>query len=103
MVTTLKVLGFFALFAIDIPLLIYRGFVLSILWAWFLVPLGLPEIGIAHALGVSVIIGLTYAGLSDKKADPDESLAEVAVWAMIRSFFSSSFAWAVGAIIYWYM
>lgn len=34
---------------------IWSGYVLSILWAWFLVPFGLPEIGVAHAIGIVLI------------------------------------------------
>lgn len=33
-----------------------RGIVLSYMWLWFLVPLGLPVIGVLHALGISVIV-----------------------------------------------
>lgn len=40
---------------------IYRGFVLSLLWSWFLTPIGLPHIGITQALGLSMTIAmLTY-------------------------------------------
>lgn len=59
--------AFIALFAL------YNGFVLSILFGWFLVPLGLPQIGIAHAYGLSLLAsvilstrGLSFSG--DKKA-----------------------------------
>ena len=38
--------------------IVLRGWVLSTLWAWFLVPLGAVEIGIAAALGISIIIGM---------------------------------------------
>lgn len=38
--------------------IVLRGWVLSTLWGWFLVPLGAVEIGIAAALGISIIIGM---------------------------------------------
>lgn len=41
-----------------ILLTIWRGFILSCLWAWFMVPLGLPEIGVAHAIGVAFLVGM---------------------------------------------
>ncbi len=45
-----------------IPLLtILRGLVLSTLWRWFLVPLGAPAIGIAAAIGISVIVAMLTA------------------------------------------
>jgi hypothetical protein len=33
-----------------------RGFVLLKMWAWFLIPLGLPTITLWHAVGVSMIV-----------------------------------------------
>lgn len=50
---------------------ILRGFVLSILWAWFLVPLGVPPIGIAGAIGVTLMIDMfipTNSGKSTTEA-----------------------------------
>ena len=35
--------------------ILVNGFVISTLWAWFLVPLGLPQIGIIHAAGISIL------------------------------------------------
>ncbi len=39
-----------------VVLSVVRGFVLSYLWSWFVAPLGIPEIGIAHAIGISLIV-----------------------------------------------
>jgi len=52
--------------AIIVPLAMLRGFVLSTMWAWFVVPLGLPAIGIALAIGLSLTVGL-FSGLSPKR------------------------------------
>ena len=54
-----------------IPILaIVRGFVLSYLWTWFLVPFGLPEIGVAWAIGLSMIVAyLTHEGAYTGPAD----------------------------------
>lgn len=46
---------------------VLRGWALSTLWAWFLVPIGVPAIGIATALGISVIIGLFTVHLNNDK------------------------------------
>lgn len=35
-----------------------RGWILSVMWGWFAVPLGLMAIGLWHACGVSSLIGL---------------------------------------------
>lgn len=49
------VLGIIALFALA---LVWRGLVLSIMWGWFIVPLGAPEIGVALAIGIAGTIGM---------------------------------------------
>jgi len=40
------------------PAAVWDGYVLSILWGWFVVPLGLAAIGKAHAYGICVVLGL---------------------------------------------
>jgi hypothetical protein len=37
---------------------ILSGFVLTQLWAWFIVPLGVPAIGIAHGIGLSLVASM---------------------------------------------
>lgn len=37
------------------------GYVIHVLWAWFLVPLGVPSVGVAQAYGLSVLFG-TFLG-----------------------------------------
>ncbi len=38
--------------------IIITGLLLSVFWGWFLVPIGLPAIGIAQALGVSLVVSI---------------------------------------------
>lgn len=55
---------------VKIPLMplfaVWRGFVLSILWLWFIVPLGAPQIGIAHCIGISGLLSMLIAHLSSR-------------------------------------
>ena len=45
--------------------MIWRGYVLSILWGWFIVPfVGLPEMNIPTAIGVAALVGLTVMAQS---------------------------------------
>ena len=37
-----------------------NGYVLTKLWLWFLVPLGVPAIGIAAAMGIIVTVALVH-------------------------------------------
>lgn len=58
---------------------IWRGFVLSILWGWFAVPLGLPPIGIAWAIGVATVVGMLAGSYSEDKEDKDDGWKKVIV------------------------
>jgi len=47
------------IFAGIILSIILKGWVLSILWSWFIVPtLGLPILSIPIAIGISIVVGL---------------------------------------------
>ena len=47
-----------------IPVLtVYNGWILSIVWSWFMVPLGLPTLSIAHGIGVICVMVLLFPGL----------------------------------------
>ena len=58
-----------------IPLSILYAFVLSVFWGWFLVPLGVIDIGPAHAYGLSTMVTMvTYRRDLETK---DQSMLEV--------------------------
>lgn len=48
---------------------IYQGFILSIVWVWFMVPFGLPAIGIAWAIGLTIVVRLIT---HTNRAEPEE-------------------------------
>lgn len=49
---------------------IIKGLVLSRLWLWFAVPLGLPAISHAHAYGLTLLLALfAFTGERDKTID----------------------------------
>ena len=78
-----------------IPGMFLRGWLLSILWNWFAVPLGVLYIGPWHAFG----IGLIYSVLSYKykKFEPystDQALARIA-----SSIFFVIFVLVIAAIV----
>lgn len=54
----------------SVAAVIVRGHVLSILWGWFLVPLGLRPIGAVLAIGVSLTISLFIRSLGEAQ-DPE--------------------------------
>jgi hypothetical protein len=79
-----------------VVLSIARGFVLSYLWQWFVVPFGLPNIGVAHAIGISLIVSfLTYEGAKTDNKD----VAEAISGPVIQLVVVFAFGWLVHAIM----
>jgi hypothetical protein len=55
----MKLLGCFGLIALLVLNVILTGWVLSILWAWFIVPVfSAPALSIPYALGVALVVGM---------------------------------------------
>jgi hypothetical protein len=50
---------------------LYVGAVLWLLWTWFLVPLGVPQIGVAWAIGISCIAALLNPAQKEDQSDDD--------------------------------
>lgn len=51
---------------------ILRGYVLSVMWGWFVVPtFGLPPLNIPIAIGLALIIAFTTHQVSLKKEEQD--------------------------------
>ena len=46
------------LVVVMVVLALFGAFTISTLWAWFVVPLGVKSIGLAHAYGLSVIVSV---------------------------------------------
>jgi len=67
------VVVFIGIGALLVPLAILRGWVLSILWGWFMVPVfGLPALGIAQAIGVGLVVTtFTHTGSSNCQKSKD--------------------------------
>lgn len=74
---------------------LYSAFVLATLWGWFVVPLGIAQIGIAHAYGLSLIpaVLLSSRGLYS----PEDKRTEAAVAALMMPAVALLFGWiAIG-------
>lgn len=80
------VFGVFAtIFAVLAAGVIVNGYVLSILWVWFVVPLGLPVISVAHCIGIAMVSSwLTYQHQTTKEEDKEKALENLLIVFIIR-------------------
>lgn len=83
------VVGFIGL---TVGTILWRGYVLAILWGWFAVPaFGLPQLTIAQAIGVSIVVGmLTHQGFKD-----DRELGPLVALALLGPLVSLLIGWIV--------
>lgn len=94
------------------PLLaIWNGFVLSKLWTWFVVPLGVNQISIPHAMGISTLVGLFLSGivltLAQIKSNMEDKDEDQLLVALMTSFLFGIIvpllAWGFGAIYHYFI
>ena len=91
-------MGLIFLLLLSIPASILQGFVISKLWFWFIAPLGIVNIGIAQAIGISLIVSLLTTHV-DMARDPD-----MKGWPMlIGQVAGLLFIWGFGAIVHMFM
>ena len=77
------------------PLLVLlNGWVLSVLWGWFAVPVfGLPALSIPAALGVQVIV--SFLTKHHRKDIPDDERIERLMFYTLRAFGWLAVGWVV--------
>lgn len=46
--------------------LVFYGFVLSVLWGWFIVPLGIASITVPQAVGIAAVVNLFRFAMESK-------------------------------------
>jgi hypothetical protein len=68
---------------------LWWGYAIHVLWAWFVVPLGVVPIKLAHAYGLSVLFGLflNTRGLEiGKEKSSDDWATSVTVGVLMPAF-----------------
>jgi hypothetical protein len=61
---------------ITVPIGVFlNAYTLLCLWLWFIVPLGVPAIGLVHAMGIMLIKGFMMAKYLPKDQEEDEEPA----------------------------
>lgn len=96
----LKFLGLFWSFVfLFIVASCVEGLVLSYLWEWFVVPLGLRPVTILHAIGICVLLDFITYHYYDYKRSEEVGLAASFSYILIRP----AVAIAVGAAVHYGM
>ncbi|MDP3696508.1 MAG: hypothetical protein Q8R55_00575 [Candidatus Taylorbacteria bacterium] len=75
------VVGMFVLIGgIVVVSTLLRGYVLSVLWRWFMVPtLGLPALSVAQAIGIALVVGMLTHQSQHYPEDKDEKTSKKVV------------------------
>ena len=76
-----------------------EGIVLSYLWDWFVVPLGLQPVPFFHAIGLCVLLDFITYNYYDCKKSEDIGLSISIIFVLMRPVV----AILVGAIVYYMM
>lgn len=95
-VAALSIVGVISL----VPLsMIWSGYVLSVMWAWFLAPLGVPALGVAQAIGVSMTVQML-----NRYSRADEAAQSPSMWTGItHAAFTPAVALLMGWIVQRYV
>jgi len=72
-----------------------EGLVLSYLWEWFVVPLGMKPVGILHAIGLCVLLDFVMYSYGDYRNSESASLSSSLAYILIRP----TVAFLVGFVI----
>lgn len=84
--------------------IVFRAWVLTILWAWFIVPFGIPALTITTALGISLIVGMFTAHLQTKPAEKGSKDIPTLVGQVASQAFGAPLViLLMGWIVTWFM
>lgn len=76
-----------------VVLALLGAFTVSTLWAWFIVPFGLPAIGYAHAYGIAVFVNFFLASITTSVAKKETPLSQTIGTGILVNLFTLWFGW----------
>ena len=72
----MKFLMILVFWCIGLVSLMLQGYVLSVMWGWFLVePFGVPVLKVVPAIGLALLVSLLTARFREPKKDKQEEMA----------------------------
>ncbi|HEY3544739.1 MAG TPA: hypothetical protein VGK17_01450 [Propionicimonas sp.] len=86
---------FIAIVVLIVPMSLLRGFTISTLWGWYVVPtFGAPSLSVVAAIGISLLVGLLTAKAPPKDERGDTEVIYPLVWSLTICGFALLFGWA---------
>lgn len=79
---------------------VWSGFVLSVLWGYFIVPIGAAPIATAHAAG---LLALVHFLRPHERSDDGESMFDALVRTIPRVTLRPLVLWGIGAVLHAWM
>lgn len=79
-----------------------RGWVLSILWSWYLVPLGAPALDLLHAIGLLIVASLIRGTRTPRPDEPQQPFAVLWIITVAIALLALVSGWAylqLGAVL----
>ena len=90
-----KIASYTGMFVVSILGIIFSGYVISELWLWFAVPLGIVAISVAEAIGLQLLVSsLTMKPMM--AINPDMKGWTLAICTPL----AMAFIWGTGAIVH---
>ena len=81
---------------------LWRGYVLFVIWAWFIVPtFGAPTLSIPAAIGVSLIVA--YLARDGRPAEKVKKFSEQLSNALVRAGLAPLIALGIGSVVRMFM
>ncbi len=74
---------------------VVRAWVFTLLWSWFVVPLGAPEVGIATAVGLALIISLFTQHLAKEETKDKSMINDLITRAFLAPIVTLIVGWLV--------
>lgn len=91
-------LAIIGIIVVSILSTLLNGFVFQTLWGWFIVPFGITPLGLAHAIGVALVIRfLTYQ--YDAQSDKADAFANGVLYAIVAPLIALLMGWIVHSFI----
>jgi hypothetical protein len=87
--------------ALALPVIVFSwAWVLSIIWTWFMVPLGVGAISVAHAFGLA-LVAKCFTGNTSQKDSVDDLpwLSQLAMYAVFRPLIVFLLGWAASGLM----